>query len=70
MMLHKLVTQASAGFYGHTADKILNADHHDVCKFENKFGGYIQVLHHLNNIRMTLLRRTLGEINTAGKTKV
>ena len=69
-MAHKIVTQASAGFYGHTADKILNADHHGVCKFQHKFGGYIPVLHQLKNIRMALLRRSSGEIGIAGQHNV
>ncbi len=69
-MAHKIVTQKSAGFYGHTADKILNADHHGVCKFENKFGGYKHVLHQLKIIRMELLRRSSAEISTANEYKV
>ena len=69
-MAHKVVTQASAGFYSHTADKILNTDHRSVCKFENKFGGYIQVLCQLKIIRVALLSRHSGEISTAGKHKV
>ena len=66
-MAPKLVAQASAGFCGHTADKILNADHHGVCKFENKFGGYIQILHQLRIIRMTLLSRTFGDLSIANE---
>ena len=69
-MTRKIVTQASAGFYGHTADKILNADHHGVCKFEHKFGGYIHVLHQLRNIRMTLLSRASGDLSIANEHEV
>ncbi|KAM0798684.1 hypothetical protein BDR22DRAFT_823158 [Usnea florida] len=62
-----VVTQASASFCGRTADKILNADHHGVCKFEHKFGGYIHVLHQLGNIRMKLLTRTFGELSNTNE---
>ncbi|KAL8989972.1 MAG: hypothetical protein Q9169_008238 [Polycauliona sp. 2 TL-2023] len=33
----QIVTQASAGFYGQKADKILNVDHHQICKFDSRF---------------------------------
>ena len=69
-MARKIVTQASACFCGHTADKILNADHHGVCKFEHKFGGYIHVLHQLGVIRMKLLSRTFGDLSNANEHEV
>ncbi|KAI4131528.1 MAG: hypothetical protein LQ338_001162 [Usnochroma carphineum] len=48
----QIVTQASAGFYGRKADKILNVDHHQICKFDDPFSpAYINVLARLHKIR-------------------
>ncbi|KAL8840890.1 MAG: hypothetical protein Q9170_001154 [Blastenia crenularia] len=51
-----IVTQASAGFYNHGADKILNVDHHQICKFDTPFSpAYINVLARLKKLRTLLL---------------
>jgi hypothetical protein len=50
----KIVAQASAGFFGQTADKMLNVDHSGVCKFENKLDGYRMVLERLKRLRSNL----------------
>ncbi|KAL8938801.1 MAG: hypothetical protein Q9216_003701 [Gyalolechia sp. 2 TL-2023] len=61
--MSKIVTQASAGFYGHKADKILNVDHHQICKFDTPFSpAYLNVLAHLKKIRTLLLSRISGEM--------
>ena len=48
------MTQASAGFHAKTADKILNTDHHTVCKFDTKFGGYMAVLDRLRKLKVAV----------------
>ena len=50
----KIVPQASAGFFGQTADKMPNVDHSGVCKFENKLDGYSIVLDRLKRLRSSL----------------
>ena len=50
----QIVTQASAGFHGKTADKILNTDHHTICKFDTKFGGYMAVLDRLRKLKVAV----------------
>lgn len=57
----KIVTQASAGFCGQVAEKILKVDHHDVCKFDTQFGGYMPVLAQLKRLRVLLLSRGVSE---------
>ena len=64
----KIVTQASAGFCGVTADKVLNVDHHSICKFDTQFAGFMDVWKSLSKIREMLLSRRLGESYPAGKT--
>lgn len=66
----KVVTQASAGFCGQTADKILNVDHHTVCKFNTRFDGYMDVLSRLVKLRVTLLNRVIGAPCTNSETKM
>ncbi|KAI9870960.1 MAG: hypothetical protein M1830_003586 [Pleopsidium flavum] len=69
-----IVTQASAGFHGLTADKILNVDHSGVCKFDTKFGGYMLVLDRLKKIRAELFSTGVGAAansqNIPGRPKV
>ena len=48
------MTQASAGFHGKTADKILNTDHHTICTFDTKFGGYMAVLDRLVKLKVAI----------------
>ena len=49
------MTQASAGFRNKTADKIPNADHHQVCKYENSLSqGFEMVI-----TRLEILQRDL-----------
>ena len=52
------MTQASAGFHGKTADKILNTDHHTVCRFDTKFGGYMAVLDRLRKLKIAIMKGT------------
>lgn len=61
-----VVTQASAGFFGHKADMILGVDHHQICKFETPFAsGYMDVLTQLKKIRASLL--THGASDSVGE---
>ena len=64
LRLFQMVTEASAGFFGSTAVKILNVDHHEVCKFENMYGGYMEVLKRLKGIREALLLRGIVHDDT------
>lgn len=54
-MIQKIVTQASAGFCGQVAEKILKVDHRNICKFDTQFGGYMPVLAQLKRVRALLL---------------
>lgn len=64
LMVREIVTQASASFCGQVAEKIPRVDHHDVCKFDNQFGGYMPVLDQLKRIRALLLCRGTSELNS------
>ncbi|KAL8721376.1 MAG: hypothetical protein Q9225_001923 [Loekoesia sp. 1 TL-2023] len=58
----QIVTQASAGFYGHKADKILNVNHHQICKFDTPFSpAYITLLARLKKILASLLTGEAGD---------
>ena len=59
-MIQKIVTQASAGFCGQVAEKILKVDHHNICKFDTQFGGYMPVLAQLKRVRALLLSPSLS----------
>ena len=61
LIICQIVTQASAGFCGQVAEKILRVDHHTICKFDTQFGGYMPVLAQLKRIRTLLLRQGASE---------
>ena len=63
----KIVTQASAGFCGQSAEKILSVDHRTVCRFDTQFGGYMPVLAQLKRIRAILLSHGSSESENAGE---
>lgn len=65
LMVHEIVTQASAGL----TDKILKANHHNVCKFDTQFGGYMPVLTQLKRIRALLLGRSAGDSENANESQ-
>jgi hypothetical protein len=56
------VTQSSAGFYGRTAQKVLGVDHGGIYKFQNKFGGYIDVLACLKKLQADLMGRGIAAV--------
>ena len=52
------MSQASAGFLGKVAQKIAQADHHQVCKYETKLDdGFRESLKGLKKLRSELLSR-------------
>lgn len=61
LIICQIVTQASAGFCGQVAEKILGVDHRSICKFDTRFGGYMPVLDQLKRIRTLLLRHGASE---------
>ena len=61
LIVHEIVTQASAGFGGQVAEKILKVDHHSICRFDTLFGGYMPVLAQLKRIRALLLSHGASE---------
>ena len=62
LTLLQIVTQASAGFFGHKADMIINVDHHQICKYDSPFAaGYMNILAQLKKIRKELLSRGANE---------
>ncbi|KAL8664667.1 MAG: hypothetical protein Q9168_007858 [Polycauliona sp. 1 TL-2023] len=66
----QIVTQASAGFYGQKAQKLLNVDHHQICKFDTPFNpAYLNVLARLQDIKMSLLTKNSGA-GGIGKTEI
>ena len=68
-MVREIVTQASAGFCGQVAEKILKVDHHNVCKFDTRFGGYMPILAQLKRIRALLLSHGSSESENPGETQ-
>ena len=68
-MIREIVTQASAGFCGQVAEKILSVDHHNICKFDTRFSGYMPILAQLKRIRALLLSRGVSESENAGETQ-
>lgn len=60
----QIVTQASAGFHGHKADKILNVDHHQICKFDTPFSpAYLNILGRLRKVTALLTGGTDDEVD-------
>ena len=66
-MIYEIVTQASAGFCGQVAEKILKVDHRNICRFDTQFGGYMAVLAQLKRIRALLLSHGVRESENPGE---
>ena len=45
---------------GHIADQIAGVDHKQICKFENKYGGYGTIVDRLGKIRDSLMSYDRG----------
>jgi hypothetical protein len=51
----EIVTRQSASLAGQIASPIADVDHNTICKFDSKFGGFMQVAAKLRHIRDILL---------------
>ncbi|KAL9595847.1 MAG: hypothetical protein Q9219_006189 [cf. Caloplaca sp. 3 TL-2023] len=57
-----IVTQASAGFCGHKADKILNVDHHQICKADNRYSPtFLDIFAKMGKVRALLVPGLTGK---------
>ncbi|KAH6665734.1 hypothetical protein B0J14DRAFT_660433 [Halenospora varia] len=60
--LRYVVSKGSAGLNGHSADQIAGVDHKQICKFENKYGGYGTVVDRLGKLRDSLMSDHDGRV--------
>ena len=65
----EIVTQASAGFCGQVAEKVLKVDDRTVCKFDTRFGGYMPILAQLKRVRAFLLSHGVSESENPDETQ-
>lgn len=60
--MSQVVSKGSAGLNGHSADQIAGVDHKQICKFENKYGGYGTVVDRLGKLRDSLMSDHDGRV--------
>ncbi|RYP22100.1 hypothetical protein DL765_001859 [Monosporascus sp. GIB2] len=60
----EIVSEASAGFLDMRADKIIDANHHTICKFDARNGSYDMVVDKLKRLRTQLSSRSVQAAET------